>query len=109
MTDVVITGIGVVSPIGIGVDAFWDALVAGASGAGPITRFDAADHPVRIAAEVTDFEPTRYVDARAVARTDRFCQMAVAAASLAWEDAGLEGAVDHERSAVIVGTGIGGL
>jgi 3-oxoacyl-[acyl-carrier-protein] synthase II len=109
MTDVLITGLGVVTPIGIGVDTFWEALVAGRSGAGPITRFDASEYPVRIAAEVDDFVPTDWIDGREVARTDRFCQMGVAAASLAWEHAGLEGTVDPERVGVIVGSGIGGL
>ena len=106
---VVITGIGVVTPIGIGAETFWESLVQGRSGAGPITRFDAEQHPVRIAAEVDDFEPTRWIDPREVARTDRFCQMGVAAACLAIEDAGLESPADEQRIGVIVGTGIGGL
>jgi 3-oxoacyl-[acyl-carrier-protein] synthase II len=109
MSGVVITGLGVVTPIGIGVEAFWDSLVACRSGAGPITRFDATNHPVRIAAEVSDFEPTRWIDAREAARTDRFCQMGVAAAVLAWQSAGLDGDIDGRRAGVIVGSGIGGL
>ncbi|MDQ3878156.1 MAG: beta-ketoacyl-ACP synthase II [Actinomycetota bacterium] len=109
MSDVVITGIGVVTPIGIGSDAFWDALIAGRSGGGPITRFDAEQYPVRIAAEARDFEPTRWIEQREVARTDRFTQMGIAAACLAWEDAGLDDGVDHARTGVIVGSGIGGL
>jgi 3-oxoacyl-[acyl-carrier-protein] synthase II len=106
--DIVITGLGLVTPIGIGVEPFWDSLVAGRSGAGPLTRFDAIGFPVRIAAEVTDFEPTDWIEARDVARTDRFCQMGVAAACLAWEHGRLEG-VDPKRTGVIVGSGIGGL
>ena len=106
---VVITGIGVVTPIGTGIDDFWDALVAGRSGAGPITHFDATKYPVQIAAEVDDFEPTRWINPREVARTDRFCQMGVAAASLAMGDAGLDDPEDERRIGVIVGTGIGGL
>lgn len=108
MSDVVITGLGVVTPIGIGVEAFWNGLVTGASGGSPIGSFDASDYPVRIAAEVKDFEPTKWIDAREVPRTDRFCQMGVAAACLAWEHAGLDD-VDRARVGVVVGSGIGGL
>lgn len=109
MTDVVITGIGVITPIGIGVEPFWDALLAGRSGGGPLTRFDASEHPVRIAAEASDFEPTTWIDPREVARTDRFCQMGIAAACLAWEHAELGDDLDRSRVGVIVGSGIGGL
>lgn len=108
MSDVVITGLGVVTPIGTGVEAFWNGLVTGASGGSPIDSFDASEYPVRIAAEVKDFEPTNWIDAREVPRTDRFCQMGVAAACLAWEHAGLDD-VDRDRVGVIVGSGIGGL
>lgn len=107
--EVVITGLGLVTPIGIGVEPFWDSLVAGRSGAGPITRFDASGYPVRIAAEATDFEATDWIDPREVARTDRFCQVGVAAACLAWEHSGLEGQTEPGRTGVIVGSGIGGL
>lgn len=109
LREVVITGLGLVTPIGIGVEPFWKSLVAGRSGGGPITRFDAGDHPVRIAAEVGDFEPTDWMDAREVARTDRFCQMGIAAGCLAWEDAGLSEQVNPARVGVVVGSGIGGL
>ena len=108
MTRVFVTGLGVVTPIGTGIDAFWSALAAGASGAGTIERFDVSEFPVRIAAEVDDFDPTTYMDRREAARTDRFSQMAVAAAALAVEDAGLH-TFDARRSGVVVGTGIGGL
>lgn len=107
--EVVITGVGLITPIGVGVEAFWDSLVAGRSGAGPITRFDASDHPVRIAAEADGFEPTNWMDPREVARTDRFCQMGIAAGCLAWENAGLDAETDPARVGVIVGSGIGGL
>ena len=109
MTDVVITGIGVVSPIGSGKEAFWDGLMSGRSGAGPITQWDASDLPVQIACEVDDFDPSQWVDPREAGRTDRFTQMAVAAASLAIEDAGLADFGQSERVGVIVGSGIGGL
>ena len=109
MTDVVITGIGVISPIGSGKEAFWDGLMSGRSGAGPITQWDASDLPVQIACEVDDFDPSQWVDPREAGRTDRFTQMAVAAASLAIEDAGLADFGQSERVGVIVGSGIGGL
>jgi len=106
---VVITGIGVVTPIGIGAQPFWDGLVAGRSGAGPLSRFDASSHPVRIACEVNEFDPSDFMDGRQAVRTDRFTQMGLAAASLALRDAGLDDSFDRDRTGVIVGTGIGGL
>jgi 3-oxoacyl-[acyl-carrier-protein] synthase II len=109
MTDALITGIGLVTPIGTGRAAVWDALVAGRSGAGPIAAFDASSYETRIACEVDDFDATRYMGAREAARCDRFTQMAVAAALLAWEDAGLDDGVDRLRAGAIVGSGIGGL
>ncbi len=110
MTEVVVTGIGVVTPIGIGADAMWDGLMSGASGTTQITQFDASGLPVTIASEVGDFDPGSYMHAREVARTDRFTQMGVAAAQLAVEDAGMsEPPVEPERIGVIVGSGIGGL
>lgn len=109
MNDVVITGLGVVTPIGTGTGPFWDSLVAGRSGAGPITRFDTSAYPVHIGAEISDFDPTRWIEAREVVRTDRFCQIGMAAARLAWDEAELEGNVDLERTGVVVGSGIGGL
>jgi 3-oxoacyl-[acyl-carrier-protein] synthase II len=110
MSDVVITGVGVVTPIGNGKEEFWDGLLTGRSGAGPISQFDASQLPVQIACEVDDFEPGKWIDPREVGRTDRFTQMAVAAASMAMEDAGLgELAEAAERVGVIVGSGIGGL
>ncbi|MDQ3956509.1 MAG: beta-ketoacyl-ACP synthase II [Actinomycetota bacterium] len=109
MTRVFVTGLGVVTPIGIGRNAFWDSLVAGRSGAAEIGAFDATGYPVRIASEVRDFDPVAYMDRRQVPRLDRFAQMALAAASLALEDAGISGDIDADASGVIVGSGIGGL
>jgi 3-oxoacyl-[acyl-carrier-protein] synthase II len=105
---VVVTGIGPVTPVGIGREAFWDSLVAGRSGVGEVTLFDASDFPVRIAGEVREFEPTNYMEKKEVRRTDRFVHLAVAAARLAWEDAGSP-SVDPARTGVVVSTGVGGL
>ncbi|MDQ3957592.1 MAG: beta-ketoacyl-ACP synthase II [Actinomycetota bacterium] len=106
---VVVTGIGVVTPIGTGTDAFWDGLVTGRSGAGHVQGLDVSSFDTRIAAQVHDFDATAFMPVREAARCDRFTQMAVAAAALAWEDGGLEGDVDPERTGVVVGSGIGGL
>jgi 3-oxoacyl-[acyl-carrier-protein] synthase II len=110
MTDrrVVVTGIGPVTPVGIGRQAFWDALTSGRSGLGEITLFDASEFPVRIGGEVKDFDPTAWMDRKAARRTDRVVQLAVAASRLAWEDAGSP-PVDPQRAAVVVSTGVGGL
>jgi 3-oxoacyl-[acyl-carrier-protein] synthase II len=109
---VVITGTGLISPVGLTVQETWAALLAGTSGAGPITQFDASDHAVRFAAEVKGFDPAEYVDRKEVKRTDRFAQFAIAAATQAMREAGLEGGLaghDAERFGVIVGSGIGGI
>ena len=108
MTRALITGIGVTTPIGTGKKEFWSSLVEGRSGGNALRSFDAADFPVRIAAEIDDFGPERFIDPRELARTDRFAQMAIVAAGLALEDAGLVD-VEDSRCAVIVGSGIGGL
>lgn len=110
MTDVVITGVGVITPIGNGVDAFWDGLMEGRSGAGRITRFDASELPVQIACECSDFDATEHMAHKETKRTDLFAQMGIAAAALAVEDAGEEAVTaDPERTGVIIGSGIGGL
>lgn len=108
---VVVTGMGVVSPVGIGVDAFWNALLAGKSGVTPITELDATDFPVKIAGEVKDFDPVKYVgDKKTVRHMDRNAQFAVAAAKMAIEDAKLDmSAEDPNRVGTIIGTGIGGI
>lgn len=87
---VVVTGIGVVTPLGIGVDAFWNGLVEGRSGVGPITLFDASRLPSRIAAEVRDFDPRQYIEAKEARRLSRASQFAIAAARMAIDDARLQ-------------------
>jgi 3-oxoacyl-[acyl-carrier-protein] synthase II len=109
MNDVVVTGMGLVTPIGTGTKEFWDGILTGRSGAGPISQFDASELPVKIASEVRDFDPSKYTDARAVGRTDRFTQFAVAASTFAIEEAGCAEPTDPERVGVIVGTGVGGI
>lgn len=109
MTNAVITGLGLVTPVGTGATEAWDGIVAGRSGAGPIEDFDVSGYETRIAAQVRDFDPAAYMPARDVARCDRFSQMAVAAAVLAWDDAGLTDEVDRDRAGAVVGSGIGGL
>lgn len=106
---VVVTGMGVVSPLGCDVDTFWRRLVAGESGVGEITRFDHSDQRVHIAAEVKDFDPERYVDKRTVRRLDLFSRYAVAAAVLARDDAGIDPRTDPERTGAVIGSGVGGL
>jgi len=110
MRRVVITGLGVVSPIGIGRDAFWQSLLQGKSGVGPITRFDTAMFATKIAAEVKDFDPGLYMDKKEAKRMDRFAQYGVAASVLALKDANLTVTEDNaEHIGVYVSAGIGGL
>jgi 3-oxoacyl-[acyl-carrier-protein] synthase II len=106
-----ITGIGVVSPIGVGRKKFWSSLLANESGAGPITLFDPEDFEVRIAAECTEFDPEAFVDRKLAARTDRFAQMGLASSKLALEDAGAWDQLNNspERVGLILGSGIGGV
>ena len=87
---VVITGLGVVSPVGIGKDAFWDAMMTGKNGIDKITRFDATEYKAQVAGEVKDFEPADYMDKKESKRIDRYAQFAVAAAKMAIEDAKLD-------------------
>ncbi|MCI0657529.1 MAG: beta-ketoacyl-[acyl-carrier-protein] synthase II, partial [Acidobacteria bacterium] len=99
-----------VSPLGIGTEANWSALLAGRSGVGPITRFDAARYPSRVAGEVKDFSPEDYVAKKDVKKMDRFIHFALAASQLAVEDSGLViSASNGERVGVYIGSGIGGL
>ncbi len=108
--NVVITGMGVVSPVGSSLTTFWDALISGKSGVGPITHFDASNFAVRIAGEVKDFDASKYVEPKEARRFDRFLLYAIGAAAQAVEDAGLDSPqVDKTRVGVIVGSGVGGI
>ena len=110
MRRVVVTGVGVVSPLGTGNGKNWDALVAGKSGIAPITRFDASDLPVKIAGEVTDFVAEDFIDKKEIKKMDLFIQYALAAAEFAMEDSGLVVNEENaERVGVLVGAGLGGL
>jgi len=107
---IVVTGLGAVSPVGVGVDAMWESITAGRSGVGPITAFDASAYPVRFAACVDDWDPTPWIDTKEARRLSRFQQFALASALMAVEDAGLEiDETNADRVGVIVGSGIGGL
>jgi 3-oxoacyl-[acyl-carrier-protein] synthase II len=109
---VVITGTGLVTPVGLDVQESWAALLGGRSGAGPITQFDASGHAVRFACEAKDFDPGQYIERKEVKRTDRFSQFAIATAVQAMREAGLDDkfdTLDSERFGVIVGSGIGGI
>ncbi len=107
---VVVTGMGVVSPLGTDIKTFWSNLTQGTSGAGPITRFDPAGFNTRIAAEVKNFNPADFIDKKELRRMDRFTYFALAAAKMALGDAGLDlTKVDRDRVGVVLGSGIGGL
>jgi len=109
---VVVTGLGLVTPVGLDVEETWASLIAGRAGGAPITQFDASDQSVRFACEVKGFDPERYMDRKEVRRADRFLQLAMAAAEQAANQADIEAAVASvpaERFGVIIGSGIGGL
>ncbi len=107
---VVITGMGIVSPVGIGVEESWRSIVEGRSGIAPITLFDASSFPTRIAGEVKGFDPQKFMDRKEVRRNDRFIQFALAACDMAMKDSGLEMAKeDPTMVGAIVGSGMGGL
>lgn len=110
MRRVVVTGLGAVSPLGIGVPALWDGLVAGRSGVRHVQHFDTTDLPVKIAAEVPDFEPKQFMEPKSVRRMDRFAQFAIAATREALTDAALEvNDENRERIAIMMNTGGGGI
>jgi 3-oxoacyl-[acyl-carrier-protein] synthase II len=106
---IVITGLGMVSPLGNDVEATWASLLAGESGAGPITQFDPDGYPVNFACELKDFDPADWIERKQTRRMDRFAQMVIAAARQAEQDAGLDVAKEPDRIGVSVATGIGGL
>ncbi len=104
-----VTGLGVVSPVGNSVDEAWRSLVAGESGAGPITRFDTTGFPVDFACEVKEFDESRYVEAKAARRMDRCTHLLVGAARQAEQDSRLDVAAIGERAGVAIGTAFGGV
>jgi 3-oxoacyl-[acyl-carrier-protein] synthase II len=107
---VVITGLGVISPVGTGKENYWRALIRGQSGIDRLTRFDPSSYDSKIAGEVKDFEPEQYMDRKEIRRMDRFAQFGVAAAKLAVDDAAL--ALDRENLqsiGVVIGSGVGGI
>ena len=107
---VVVTGLGMVTSLGIGWRENWEAAIAGRSGAGPITSYEPVDTPTKIACEVTGFDPTDFMDRKVARRMDRFAHLAVAAGRLALEDAGLAVTpAEAPRAGAVVGSGIGGL
>jgi 3-oxoacyl-[acyl-carrier-protein] synthase II len=107
---VVITGIGMISPLGIGTAPTWQGLIEGRSGVSRITKFDASAYPCQIAAEIRDFNPEDWVEKKEVKKSDTFIHYAVAASQLAVDDCGLKlPAEDPDRVGVIIGSGIGGL
>ena len=106
---VVVTGMGAVTPLGDSIDEYWASLVKGESGIGPMTLADPTEYPCKVAGEIPDFDPGKYIDRREARRMARFSQTAVAAAALALEDSGIDlSAEDEERLGVVMGNGNGG-
>ena len=105
----VVTGIGIVSPLGIGVNKFWERALAGSVAVAPLTRFDASEFSCRIAAEVNDFDPAEYLDAKRLRWTDRFAQFSIAASQMALADAGFSLAGREDETGVYIGSALGGL
>jgi 3-oxoacyl-[acyl-carrier-protein] synthase II len=106
---VVITGIGAVTPLGNDAETTWQRLLAGESGAGPITQFDSADYYVQFACEVKDFDPSNWIERKQARRMDRFAQLVLAAARQAEADSGVDVEADGDRIGASIATGIGGL
>jgi 3-oxoacyl-[acyl-carrier-protein] synthase II len=107
---VVVTGLGLVTPVGTDVESTWEGLLAGRSGAAPITKFDPSKQQVRFACEVKGFDPLQYIDRKEARRYDLFAQLAIAAAHQAITQADLEGRFPSpERTGVVIGSGIGGM
>lgn len=108
MKKVVITGLGAVTPIGNDVEAFWNSLKAGTCGIDFITKFDTTNLKAKLAGEVKDFDPGMYMDKSEIRRTDKFVQFALAAATQAVQDSGIENNIDPDRLGVYYGSGVGG-
>lgn len=107
---VVVTGLGAITPLGNSVETYWENLIKGVSGAGPITRFDATNFKTKFACEVKDFDPTEYLDRKEVRKMDLFAQYAMGAAEQAIQDSGLNlETLDPDEAGVIWGAGIGGI
>jgi len=109
MRRVVITGLGAVTPVGVGVDAYWEAITAGRSGVGPLTLVDPEPLPSKVAAECGEFDPSASLGPKEARRLDRSTQFALTAAREAWRDSGIEGQVDTDMTGVVFATGIGGI
>lgn len=109
MRRVVVTGMGVISPVGNNVSDFWDSLIKGKNGIGPITKFDTEGYKAKLAAEVKDFNPRDYMEKSDMLRSDRFVHLGYAAACQAVEESGVCGTLPPERIGVYFGTGIGGI
>ena len=109
MKRVAVTGLGVISPVGNDIPTFWNALRSGTCGIGPITKFDATDYPVKLAAEVRDFDPRQYMEKLDILHSDVYTHFAMAAACQAVADSGIAGTLDAERVGVYIGSGIGGI
>ena len=107
---VVVTGVGLVTPLGVGVEETWDALCAGKSGIGEITHFDTTDYPTKIAGEVKNFRPEDWLTAKDAKRTEKFIAYSIAATRMALEDSNLKiDETNENRVGVITGCGLGGL
>ena len=106
---VVVTGVGMVTPLGLDAESTWASLIAGESGAGPITHFDTTDYAVRFACELKEYDPTIWIERKQARRMDRFAQFALSAARMAETDSGIEVAAEPDRVGAAVATGIGGL
>src|SRR3981081_4033164 len=109
MRRIVVTGVGAVTPIGYTVDETWDSMMHGRGGIGRITRCEPSPYESEMAGEVKDFDPTKYMDRKDARRTDRFAQLATAAASMALTDGKVDVATEPERIGVSIATGVGGL
>ncbi len=107
---VVITGVGVLSPLGLNTSSFWEGLIAGRCGIGPITYFDTTEFSTKIAGEVKNFDPTPWMTNKEARKMDLYCRYAIAASQLAFDDSGINlEEIDRDRFGVIIGSGIGGI